>query len=80
MLFISVCVRLQEELQGMKQRIRVVVVENEKLHSDLKSKAVDESLRDYTIQNTTVMFICVFKSRRNNSFLMKYELKLDDMH
>lgn len=47
----------------MKQRIRVVVVENEKLHSDLKSKqAVDESLRDYTMRSTMVMFICVFKS------------------
>uniref|UniRef100_A0A3Q3WMU2 Uncharacterized protein n=1 Tax=Mola mola TaxID=94237 RepID=A0A3Q3WMU2_MOLML len=38
----------------MKQRIRVVVVENEKLHSDLKSKALDESLKDYTIQNSMV--------------------------
>ncbi|XP_029305320.1 serologically defined colon cancer antigen 8 homolog isoform X2 [Cottoperca gobio] len=44
----------KEELQGMKQRIRVVVVENEKLHSDLKSKAVDESLKDYTMRNSTV--------------------------
>lgn len=52
---ISLCGWLQEELQGMKQRIRVVVVENEKLHSDLKSKAVDESLNDYTIRNSAVM-------------------------
>ncbi|XP_035519379.1 serologically defined colon cancer antigen 8 homolog [Morone saxatilis] len=44
----------KEELQGMKQRIRVVVVENEKLQSDLKSKAVNESLKDYTFQNSTV--------------------------
>ncbi|XP_045926784.1 serologically defined colon cancer antigen 8 homolog isoform X1 [Micropterus dolomieu] len=44
----------KEELQGMKQRIRVVVVENEKLQSDLKSKAVDESLKDYTIRNSMV--------------------------
>ncbi|XP_042358170.1 serologically defined colon cancer antigen 8 homolog [Plectropomus leopardus] len=44
----------KEELQGMKQRIRVVVVENEKLHSELKSKAVDETLKDYTIRNSTV--------------------------
>lgn len=43
----------KEELQGMKQRVRVVVVENEKLHSQLKSK-VDESLKDYTFQNSTV--------------------------
>ncbi|KAM9344845.1 serologically defined colon cancer antigen 8 homolog isoform 1-T1 [Symphorus nematophorus] len=44
----------KEELQGMKQRIRVVVVENEKLHSDLKTKAVDESLKDYTLRNSMV--------------------------
>ncbi|XP_071370174.1 serologically defined colon cancer antigen 8 homolog isoform X1 [Centroberyx affinis] len=44
----------KEELQGMKQRIRVVVVENEKLHSELKSKTVEETLKDYTILNSTV--------------------------
>ncbi|XP_059215526.1 serologically defined colon cancer antigen 8 homolog [Centropristis striata] len=44
----------KEELQGMKQRIRVVVVENEKLHSELKCKAVDDSLKDFTIRNSTV--------------------------
>ncbi|XP_022619558.1 serologically defined colon cancer antigen 8 isoform X1 [Seriola dumerili] len=44
----------KEELQGMKQRIRVVVVENEKLQSELKSKAVDESLKEYTIRNSMV--------------------------
>uniref|UniRef100_A0A3Q0RLI6 SHH signaling and ciliogenesis regulator sdccag8 n=1 Tax=Amphilophus citrinellus TaxID=61819 RepID=A0A3Q0RLI6_AMPCI len=36
----------KEELEGMKQRIRVVVVENEKLHSELKARAVDESLKE----------------------------------
>ncbi|KAM9365689.1 serologically defined colon cancer antigen 8 homolog [Pholidichthys leucotaenia] len=44
----------KEELEGMKQRIRVVVVENEKLHSELKSKAADESLKDYTSRNSTI--------------------------
>ncbi|XP_047458486.1 serologically defined colon cancer antigen 8 homolog isoform X2 [Mugil cephalus] len=44
----------EEELEGLKQRIRVVVVENEKLHSVLKSKAAEETLKDYTIQNSTV--------------------------
>ncbi|XP_026210286.1 serologically defined colon cancer antigen 8 homolog isoform X1 [Anabas testudineus] len=44
----------KEELQAMKHRIRVVVVENEKLHSEIKSRAVDESLKDYTIRNSTV--------------------------
>uniref|UniRef100_A0A3Q0RSN0 SHH signaling and ciliogenesis regulator sdccag8 n=1 Tax=Amphilophus citrinellus TaxID=61819 RepID=A0A3Q0RSN0_AMPCI len=46
----------KEELEGMKQRIRVVVVENEKLHSELKARAVDESLKDYTIRNSMVIF------------------------
>ncbi|TNN64344.1 Serologically defined colon cancer antigen 8 [Liparis tanakae] len=44
----------KEELHEMKQRIRVVVVENEKFHSELKSKAVDESLKEYTIHNSMV--------------------------
>ncbi|XP_068424728.1 serologically defined colon cancer antigen 8 homolog [Clinocottus analis] len=44
----------KEELHEMKQRIRVVVVENEKIYSDLKSKAVDESLKEYTIHNSMV--------------------------
>nr|XP_020459306.1 serologically defined colon cancer antigen 8 isoform X2 [Monopterus albus] len=44
----------KEELQEMKQRVRVVVVENEKLHSELKSKTVDQSLKDYTIRTSTV--------------------------
>lgn len=43
----------------MKQRIRVVVVENEKLRSELKAEAVDESLKDYTIRNSTVICACV---------------------
>lgn len=51
---------LQEELQGMKQRIRVVVVENEKLHSELKSKAADETLKQYTLQNSTVICRRIF--------------------
>uniref|UniRef100_A0AAX7U2Y6 Serologically defined colon cancer antigen 8 n=1 Tax=Astatotilapia calliptera TaxID=8154 RepID=A0AAX7U2Y6_ASTCA len=51
----------KEELQGMKQRIRVVVVENEKLRSELKAEAVDESLKDYTIRNSTVICACCNK-------------------
>uniref|UniRef100_A0A3B3QE78 SHH signaling and ciliogenesis regulator sdccag8 n=1 Tax=Paramormyrops kingsleyae TaxID=1676925 RepID=A0A3B3QE78_9TELE len=39
----------KEELVGVKQRIRVVVLENEKLHRELKSKAVEDTLKDYTI-------------------------------
>uniref|UniRef100_A0A3B5M8Q7 SHH signaling and ciliogenesis regulator sdccag8 n=1 Tax=Xiphophorus couchianus TaxID=32473 RepID=A0A3B5M8Q7_9TELE len=42
----------KEELQGLKQRIRVVVVENEKLQSELKSRIADQSLKDYPIHNS----------------------------
>ncbi|XP_056147266.1 serologically defined colon cancer antigen 8 homolog [Lampris incognitus] len=44
----------KEELQGMKQRVGVVVMENEKLHLELKSKTIDETLKDYTIIDSTV--------------------------
>ncbi|XP_032408448.1 serologically defined colon cancer antigen 8 homolog [Xiphophorus hellerii] len=44
----------KEELQGLKQRIRVVVVENEKLQSELKSGIADQSLKDYPIHNSMV--------------------------
>ncbi|XP_040905137.1 serologically defined colon cancer antigen 8 homolog [Toxotes jaculatrix] len=57
----------REELHGMKQRIRVVVVENEKLQSELKSKTADESLRDYTIPNSTVN-----ESMANNSHITSH--------
>uniref|UniRef100_A0A8C7XZZ9 SHH signaling and ciliogenesis regulator sdccag8 n=1 Tax=Oryzias sinensis TaxID=183150 RepID=A0A8C7XZZ9_9TELE len=43
----------KEELQGMKQRVRVVVVENEKLQSELKSKSREECVKP-TSQNSTV--------------------------
>ncbi|KAM4607035.1 serologically defined colon cancer antigen 8 homolog [Polymixia lowei] len=44
----------KEEVQGLKQRVRVVVVENEKLQSELKSKMADETLKDFTILDSTV--------------------------
>lgn len=37
----------------------MVVVENEKLQVELRSKAADESLKDYTLKNSMVMFIGV---------------------
>lgn len=57
--FISPPAWLQDELQGLKQRINVVVVENEKLQVELRSKAADESLKDYTLKNSMVMIIGV---------------------
>ncbi|XP_004551480.2 serologically defined colon cancer antigen 8 homolog isoform X1 [Maylandia zebra] len=66
----------KEELQGMKQRIRVVVVENEKLRSELKAEAVDESLKDYTIRNSTMNEVIDnshVASIRDHSVLQKEE-------
>uniref|UniRef100_A0A8C0J2T8 Serologically defined colon cancer antigen 8 n=1 Tax=Chelonoidis abingdonii TaxID=106734 RepID=A0A8C0J2T8_CHEAB len=39
----------KEELSGMKDRIRVVVVENEKLHEELKSLTIEQTLREQTL-------------------------------
>uniref|UniRef100_W5NE82 SHH signaling and ciliogenesis regulator sdccag8 n=1 Tax=Lepisosteus oculatus TaxID=7918 RepID=W5NE82_LEPOC len=43
----------KEELLSLKQRIRVVVVENEKLLGELKSRTVEDTLKDYTILDAT---------------------------
>ncbi|KAF3708062.1 Serologically defined colon cancer antigen 8 -like protein [Channa argus] len=53
----------EEELQGLKQRVRVVVAENEKLQYELKSKAVDESLKDYTIHNSTEQLNVIYQAQ-----------------
>lgn len=47
---------VKDELLGMKQRVRVVIVENEKLHEELKAKAVEDTLKEYTFANSTVLF------------------------
>lgn len=47
---------LKDELLGMKQRVRVVIVENEKLHEELKGKAVEDTLKEYTFVDSTVLF------------------------
>ncbi|GAA6110495.1 serologically defined colon cancer antigen 8 homolog isoform X1 [Tachysurus ichikawai] len=44
----------KEELLGMKQRVRVVVVENEKLHEELKAKMLEDTLKEYTLLDGTV--------------------------
>lgn len=66
-MYFLVCVHVQEELQEMKQRVRVVVVQNETLQSELQSKYVDESLNDYTIQNSTVRFMASVETKSNGS-------------
>uniref|UniRef100_A0A8B9HU73 Serologically defined colon cancer antigen 8 n=1 Tax=Astyanax mexicanus TaxID=7994 RepID=A0A8B9HU73_ASTMX len=47
----------KEELLSMKQRVRVVVVENEKLHEELKAKMVEDTLKEYTLLDGTVFAI-----------------------
>ncbi|XP_031434964.1 serologically defined colon cancer antigen 8 homolog [Clupea harengus] len=44
----------KEELLGMKQRVRVVIVENERLHEEVKSKVVEESLKEQPISDGTI--------------------------
>ncbi|XP_056616176.1 serologically defined colon cancer antigen 8 homolog [Triplophysa dalaica] len=44
----------KEELLGMKRRVRVVVVENEKLHEELKAKMVEDTLKEYTLADSTL--------------------------
>ncbi|XP_041106709.1 serologically defined colon cancer antigen 8 homolog isoform X2 [Polyodon spathula] len=43
----------KDELSGMKQRIGVVILENDKLQEELKSKTVEDTLKDYTILDTS---------------------------
>lgn len=43
---------VKEELLAMKQRVRVVVVENEKLHE--KAKMAEDTLKEYTLLDGTV--------------------------
>uniref|UniRef100_A0A3Q2ZLK9 SHH signaling and ciliogenesis regulator sdccag8 n=1 Tax=Kryptolebias marmoratus TaxID=37003 RepID=A0A3Q2ZLK9_KRYMA len=65
----------KEELQGLKQRVRVVVVENEKLQSELRSKAVDESLRDYTINDSMLNDNSHMASSTKHNMLQRAEHK-----
>ncbi|XP_037541874.1 serologically defined colon cancer antigen 8 homolog [Nematolebias whitei] len=65
----------KEELQGMKQRVRVVVVENEKLQYELRTKAVDESLKDYTIHNSMLNDSSHIASNTEHNMLQRAEHK-----
>ncbi|XP_047668487.1 serologically defined colon cancer antigen 8 homolog isoform X2 [Tachysurus fulvidraco] len=44
----------KEELLAMKQRVRVVIVENEKLQEELKAKMLEDTLKEYTLLDGTV--------------------------
>lgn len=41
----------------MKDRIRVVVLENEKLHEEMKSLTVEQTLREQTLLDASVSLI-----------------------
>ena len=53
----------------MKQRVRVVIVENERLHEEVKSKVVEESLKEQPISDGTVSAETAPKVTFANSFL-----------
>lgn len=54
---------LKEELLAMKQRVRVVVVENEKLHEELKAKMVEDTLKEFTLLDGTVLLFMYMMKR-----------------
>uniref|UniRef100_A0A8D0HCM9 Serologically defined colon cancer antigen 8 n=1 Tax=Sphenodon punctatus TaxID=8508 RepID=A0A8D0HCM9_SPHPU len=64
----------KEELSAMKSRIQVVVLEKEKLHEELKSVTIEQTLREQTLLDASVSFI-YFKRYVFNLFL-KEKLKL----
>ncbi len=69
---------LKDEVLEMKQRVRVVIVENEKLHEELKAKAVEETLKRIHIVDSTVRIhealVMVLTEMANVDYnLLKYE-------
>lgn len=45
---------LQEELSGMKNRVQVVVLENERLQQELKSQRQEEAMREQILLDASV--------------------------
>lgn len=45
---------LKDELSGMKNRVQVVVLENERLQQELKSQRPEETLREQTFLDASV--------------------------
>lgn len=48
---------LQEELSGMKNRVQVVVLENESLQQELKSQRQEEAMREQTLLDASVSIV-----------------------
>ncbi|EMP37501.1 Serologically defined colon cancer antigen 8 like protein [Chelonia mydas] len=53
----------KEELSGMKDRIRVVVLENEKLHEEMKSLTVEQTLREQTLLDASEKLKLLYQER-----------------
>lgn len=45
---------LKEELSGMKNRVQVVVLENERLQQELKSQGQEGAMREQTLLDASV--------------------------
>uniref|UniRef100_A0A8C2ILD4 Serologically defined colon cancer antigen 8 n=1 Tax=Cyprinus carpio TaxID=7962 RepID=A0A8C2ILD4_CYPCA len=56
----------------IKQRVRVVIVEDEKLHEELKAKAVEETLKEYTFVDSTVRILEVFSYDNQSVIIYAY--------
>ncbi|XP_028975934.2 serologically defined colon cancer antigen 8 homolog isoform X3 [Esox lucius] len=67
----------KEELLGMKQRIRVVVVENEKLHGEIKSKMGHDTLKDYTLLNDSEQLKALYLAQTETLEAQVASLKKD---
>uniref|UniRef100_A0A8B9SL83 Serologically defined colon cancer antigen 8 n=1 Tax=Anas platyrhynchos TaxID=8839 RepID=A0A8B9SL83_ANAPL len=66
----------KEELYGMRERVREVVLENEDLHQKLKFLAAEHTLREQTLLDASVS---IMKKPKENFFLpsfLKEKLKL----
>lgn len=54
MCLMSVSAFSQEELSGMKNRIQVVVLDNERLQQELKARRPEEAMREQTLLDASV--------------------------
>ncbi|XP_049592974.1 serologically defined colon cancer antigen 8 homolog isoform X2 [Syngnathus scovelli] len=71
----------KEEQQGLKQRIRVVVVENEKLRAELKATHADASPKDHHTVNETIAGDSYVAKHGESYTAWKHELEqLKSMH
>ncbi|KAJ6664694.1 hypothetical protein lerEdw1_006267 [Lerista edwardsae] len=53
----------KEEMSELKTRIHVVVLENEKLHNELKTLAVDQTFKEQTLLDVSERLKCLYQER-----------------